>query len=1211
MREKALSPSLEDWKEGVLSLRVMDPGTLVVEAGDEVIAAGEFLWGEGTRLRVEPRRGYPPAPLPRLVSPEPGREEVEVAVPEGVGAGGVLTLTYDWGRQDMPALERTWRLPPMEDMPPEWLEDEQVETEQEGTPEDEGDSALAFLSPQQVPLSVQVDPERPELLWVSAYASREELASRFFGDASAVGAFDFEPRPAPPNAEGEPRQCVRVRQPSSLRPELLAQVRGALDERLKTDNTWSRAWLSAQSVDRPGAEALVERGLRWSQRSEIPDGSGQSYFDSYLQTLAPWRDAKPRGLLGDSLAQDWHFLGEASEPLRKAIALRSERWKTSYTVTDGSPVLSPGDVVGRFYFPDGSSIQVQLQELLTSESSLERAELRVRNLPHRGSCVIIPGEDERWRGYRVYFRLSAGAPEPLAHPEGDFYWYYPGTLFIRPGDWRPGLGAGTGGLVALRRELLETALATATPHEPQPLLALDHDVLSLLTPEERLGVFNTVLTGPALTSDRREDAVHLLTRMLLSTLDGDFPPLERKLTSSGALEKLLGGNSPDNKVLLGQAFTQKALASFPLTLDLLESLPGFHLGREGETTHLLNVASGRVSTVLVAPEAWEARQGVRLGAEPALPGEAVGLARRMALYFQPVRQEFQARYFSSVDELPRSRALHPLEWVRVEVHGPQPRTRLMTAMELALLASTPDASLAWSAVSRIGELHMVYGAVSALAKPPLLTTGAANAAQGSTLIAARGAAVRLFAGRMSLVAVLAGVDTYRDELSRTPEGRAFLAVHDLAMVALAGRDIHKLATSGIGRELVHRGRLALSAAGARASSGMRESVESVHALVKTLERMLAEGKAVATPDGLRFSLPGGAEAFTQAFFAIRGEIAAARALGGIRSAGLTAQEAEKTLEALKLLAAESQQLARAYGAVALRAAALPADKAQAYLAAVDSLRASVRSEATPALAELLRHSGARSLKDPLAFLKEAEWLVSHPELDAEAVVALARKACRSKVDLSWLRSTSLTLEALNAMGRNKMTPWKDFQRAAAEPGNLKLQRWVREQLRGLATEMLTEDNARKLFPGFQLTGRQVKMGGGHIIDEVLTAMMGPKLQHGVEVKGWSENRWRTALDAWLAGRRGAQLNKQQGTLVKQLQRLLDQLADAAKAPRGKPFLVSTDKLSGPTKFKLLDFLQDNAPGTMLIQVKEVEILNKTKQLRAALNLPENLSGGAP
>ncbi|WP_143177390.1 hypothetical protein [Cystobacter ferrugineus] len=1186
----------------MLALRVVDPGRLVVKAGGEVIAAAALGWGEDQRLRVDSLEAFPPEALPRVVNRERGREEVVVDVPEGVGAGEHLTLTYewDWKHAGKPALERAWRLPPMEDIPPEWLEDEPSEFEQEDTLEDEA-SAQAVVSSELAPFPVQVDPARPELLWVPGYASREEIASRLFGDASAVGAFDIEPRAPPSSAVEGLHVCVRVRHPPALVPELLATMRRALDAHLETDVAWSRSQLSAASLNRAGATALVERGLRWAQRSGILDVAGQSYFDRYLQALGPLRDESQRG----------HLLGEAAEPLRKAIALRSKRFKASYSVMEGSPVLAPGSVVGRFYFADGSSVQVRTLLLLTEETSLERAELRVRNAPRGSPRVIIPGEDGRWRGYSAEFNTVAGVPDPLEDLEGSAYWYYPGTLLIRPGDWRPGLGTGTGGLAALRRELLQTALATATPQAPQPLVSLDHDVLALLTPNERLGIFNTLLTSHALTSDMKEEAVHLLARVVVSTPDREFPPLERKLTSSGALEKLLGSNASDSKVLLGQAFTQKALASFPLVLDLLESLPTFHLGREGERTYLLNVPSGLMSTMLVAPETWEEQQGVHLGAEPALPGEAVGPTKRMALYFKPVQQEFQARYLPSVDEAPRSRALHPLEWVRVEVHGPQPRTHLMTAMELALLASTPDKSLVWSAVSRISEMHMVYSAVSALTRAPLLTGVPATAARGGTLAAARGAAVRLFVGRISLVATLAVVDTYRDELSRTPEGRDFLAVHDAAMAVLGGRDIYKLATSGIGRELVHRGRLALSAAGARASSGLRESVESVQALVKTLERMLAEGRAVATTEGLRFSLPGGAEAFKQTFFAIRGEMAAARALGGIRSAGLAAEVAEKTLEALKQLSVESQEMASAYNAVARRAAALPADKAQAYLAAVDSLLSSTRGAVKSTLPGLLHRSGAPSLKDPLTFLKEAEWLVSHPELEVEAVTELAKKVCKGRVDLSWLRSTGLAVEDLNFMARDKMMPWKDFQQAAAESGNLKLQRRMRERLRGIVAEMLTERNAQKLFPGFRLTGRQVKMKEGHIIDNVLTAMMESKLQHGVEVKGWNEARWRKALDTWRAGQNGSRLNEQQGALVKQLQHLLDQLADAAKSPRGDPFLVVTDKLSGPTKEKLTDFLRRNARGTRVIEVEESLILEKTKQFRAALKLPEDLTGGAP
>ena len=633
------------------------------------------------------------------------------------------------------------------------------------------------------------------------------------------------------------------------------------------------------------------------------------------------------------------------------------------------------------------------------------------------------------------------------------------------------------------------------------------------------------------------------------------------------------------------------------------------VGEEMRRERVMLSAQARPPVESLGPRLEEWREG--LEAEPALPGEAAGAARRMALYFQPVRHVFQARYLSSVEEETHSRVLHPLEWVRVEVHGQEPATQLMTALELALLASLPDTSLVWKALGRIGELHMVYGAVSALARAPLLPGVTATATQGGTVAAARRTAVSQFVGRVSLVTTLAVVDTWRGELSRTPEGRAFLAVHDLALMALAVRDISQLTDSGLWGELAHQGGRVWGPSGARVSAGLRESLESLQALVKTLERMLAEGKAVATPDGLRFSLPGGAEALRQAFFTLRGEMAAARALGGIRGAGLAAQEAGKTLEGLKRLAAESQEMALAYNAVARRAAALPADEAQAYLAAVESLRASARDSVKLALAQVLRRSGAPSLGDPLAFLKDAGWLVSHPQLEAEAVVELARKARRGSVDLGWLRSTGLTLEDLNAMARNEKTAWKLFKRAASEPSNLTEQLRARERLRGIAVEMLTERNAQTLFPGFRMTGRQVKLGKGHIIDNELTAMHGLRLRHGVEAKGWNENRWRKALDAWMARQGPTRLNEKQEALVKQLQHLLDQLADAAKAPRGEPFLVITDKLSGPTRFKLSEFVQMNARNTQIIQLEEAQILGKTKQLRAAFKLPEDLSGGAP
>ena len=107
----------------------------------------------------------------------------------------------------------------------------------------------------------------------------------------------------------------------------------------------------------------------------------------------------------------------------------------------------------------------------------------------------------------------------------------------------------------------------------------------------------------------------------------------------------------------------------------------------------------------------------------------------------------------------------------------------------------------WAAVGRLSELHMVYGAVSAWARAPLGAEVAGSAVPGGTVAAARRAAILPLVGRLSLVAGLAGVDTYREELAGTPQGRAFLAVHDVALLAMAGRDLSKLATSGIWREL--------------------------------------------------------------------------------------------------------------------------------------------------------------------------------------------------------------------------------------------------------------------------------------------------------------------------------------------------------------------------------------------------------------------------
>jgi hypothetical protein len=470
-------------------------------------------------------------------------------------------------------------------------------------------------------------------------------------------------------------------------------------------------------------------------------------------------------------------------------------------------------------------------------------------------------------------------------------------------------------------------------------------------------------------------------------------------------------------------------------------------------------------------------------------------------------------------------------------------------------------------------------------------------------------------GRTGLVAGMAVVDTYRGELSRTQAGRDFLAVHNMALLALGARDITRLATSGILSEWGHRGGLALSQLSARAAAGLREPVESAQALAKAAGRMLAEGKATLTPEGMTFSTPDGAEALQHAYFAIRGEMAAQRALGGLRAAGQATQEAERSLNALKSLAEESAEMARAYSAVARRAAALPADKAQAYLVAVESLCAAARPAAKPALAELLRGSGTSKVQDPIGFLLNAEWLMRHPGLDAEALGTLAQKASKGKVDLGWLRSTTLTAGDLSFLAKEKKTTWQLFKKAAEEPSNLKAQLEARSHLRGIAGELVTERAAHKLFPGYRLTGRQVEVEGGSIVDFELAAVDG-SLHHAVEVKGWTGDTWRRALKAWEASPDAtAKLDAEQERLVRQLRGVIKQLKDAARDPRGKPFLICSDKLQGKAMDQLRKLLKAEAPATELKQIEEADILSTTKRLRAAFNLPEQLpretGGGAP
>ncbi|MEO8552142.1 MAG: hypothetical protein ABI678_19325 [Kofleriaceae bacterium] len=74
-------------------------------------------------------------------------------------------------------------------------------------------------------------------------------------------------------------------------------------------------------------------------------------------------------------------------------------------------------------------------------------------------------------------------------------------------------------------------------------------------------------------------------------------------------------------------------------------------------------------------------------------------------------------------------------------------------------------------------------------------------------------------------------------------------------------------------------------------------------------------------------------------------------------------------------------------------------------------------------------------------------------------------------------------------------------------------------------------------------------------------------------------------------------------LVEDLQRMLDQLNNAATTTGNAPFLVVTDALTGPTRTKLLNFLSGNMASAVVRTVPEAEIVAAAQRLRVGLGLP--------
>jgi len=173
------------------------------------------------------------------------------------------------------------------------------------------------------------------------------------------------------------------------------------------------------------------------------------------------------------------------------------------------------------------------------------------------------------------------------------------------------------------------------------------------------------------------------------------------------------------------------------------------------------------------------------------------------------------------------------------------------------------------------------------------------------------------------------------------------------------------------------------------------------------------------------------------------------------------------------------------------------------------------------------------------------------------------------------------------------------------------------RLRGIAGESVTERVASQLFPEYHLTGRQVLLPGGHIADYELLAKDGTGMRRALKVKGWTAGAWRRALEVWsgqgspanaAALRLAAEkLPKHEARLMMQLAAFLEQMEDAARLPRGKPFLVVTSAMSKRTAVKFAQFVREAAPGIEVSLISEEDVLLTSRRLRDELGLPTKMT----
>lgn len=1102
---------------------------------------------------------------------------------------------------------------------------------------DEDESLLGQIKR---PFVWHVNSAQPDMVWVSADASREEIALALMNDGRRSEDFDYvspsetrgesyvetDGRGADGKTGIEELAAIRFIDPNSA-PTLVRQAMQAVyEKRLALD---VQATVDALVSGDDGA--VIGYFLHWASASENKDAAGTGYFERYLQALenrsitssrgiGGWRwSSSSRNALEEALAE---LQGRGLEMVRKAITLHSTR-NVGYTVQDAKPSLFTGDAVGRFVsHEDGSLIRITIVLTLAQASSRDEALIRTRSSDYLGPRVVVPGTDGFFYGYGVQYDTVIGAALPGAE-RGHFAWYHPGTTLVGAGDFDD-----TATTLTPQRGfmlyMVGEALQKTTPHDASALYGLDHGVLRLASTRERVDIFRKVLDADATGS---YGAIALLTRVTMSMTPEQFRVFERELDAAGLMARLLGikGSRTRNSLgQLGQAFTLQTMASAPTGPGTFADPTTLELGEDNGATKYFQANVGQAKSHLVPNAPSQAAPTVSPQGqvvEPGLPGEAERDINRTTLSFTygfvPDTQADSSRW--SRRSSANTRAFLPTEMLALEIVNKGKRQRrVVSAFEAAMMQGDPESDAGSKDFSNFLDTVMLFSAikgVTALGGMAMRAAATGSLRAGAALLRQQ---LTSQAGKTALrgvadYALLQSahyIEEHQEELQGTTQGRAFMSLTTAAIAILAVRDFGHLVESGLITKVASAGRELLSVASSALKLRVLRSLRDFRAAQMAWTSLREAGALeMVMVGGLRVPTAAAVAEFGQAFRVAQGRAAGEALLETVRASGGSTARAEAVLGKLESAAggakgaktAAQKDAARAYRDVAETAQALPTKKVDEFLKAVEETLAAGRRNATD-MGPALR--AAAKAKDPIAALADLRWLAQSP-LSHEAFAVMCAKAGRGSVDLVWLRGAAVPKDMLEFMALDAKTPWNLFRDAAQNPANTALQLRALARLRGISAEMVSGETAAAKVPGWRVNQRQVPMGSSEI-DFGLKSTDRLGRTRGLEVKGWTRETWKESIEAYpLRSKKPATRTEAQQRALDRIEHMIGQLKDAAGVARSEaPVLSVTGAMRADDLAELRQILKRRVDKPVeIILLDESAITKRSAALRQGLGVP--------